>query len=257
MKVSIVTVCYNSEATIEDTIYSVLFQDYCSLEYIIVDGDSTDGTLLIIDKYRDHISIVVSEPDDGIYDAMNKGIRLASGDVIGILNSDDFYVNCSVISDIVNEIEKQQVDSIIADLVIVDRYNTQWIKRYYRSSLFKPARIAFGILPPHPTFFVKRCHYERHGLYNSSYEISADFEMIARLLLKNRVSYCYLPKVIVKMRNEGTSTKSLKSFFHGNIENLRACRENGINSNYLKIYSKYFWKLFQYFQKPSFKDSIA
>jgi len=250
LKVSIITVVYNSRFTISDTIESVLSQDYSEIEYIIVDGLSSDGTQEIIRSYGDRITHFVSEKDKGIYDAMNKGIKIASGDIIGILNSDDFYVNNDVISTVVKEFEANNFDSVFADLVYVKREKPEKIVRYYDSSYFNLKKFAYGLMPAHLTFFVKRNIYERYGLFKIDYKIASDYELLTRFLSKYQISYSYIPKVIIKMRTGGLSTKSLKSNWILNKEIVRACAENGINTNIFKIYSKYFSKFLQLLKRP-------
>ena len=252
MKISIITVVYNNKETIQDAMDSVLLQKYDDLEYIIVDGASTDGTVEIIKdilkRYPERNVKFISEKDNGIYDAMNKGIRNSTGDVIGILNSDDFYVNNNVISIVINKFITKKVESVFADLVYVRTDNLDKIVRYYSSAIFHPGKMAYGWMPAHPTFFVKREVYEQYGLYKTDYKIAADYELIARFLVKNKVSYSYIPEVLVKMRTGGVSTRNLKSNWILNKEILRACTENDIKTNIFRIYSKYFAKVFQLFR---------
>ena len=251
MNISIITVVLNNRPYIEDCINSVLSQTYKNVEYIVVDGGSTDGTIDVIKKYEKYISTWISEPDSGIYDAMNKGIQLASGEVVGILNSDDIYPSPDVISQVMNEFVSKGVDSIFADLVYVKRDNPDKMVRYYRSVNFHPTKFAYGWMPAHPTFFVRRIHYEKYGLFKTDYKIAADYELLVRFLLKYNLSFSYIPRVIVKMRAGGVSTKSIKSTWVLNNENIRACRENGVDTNIFKVYSKYFVKVFQLFNRPS------
>jgi glycosyltransferase involved in cell wall biosynthesis len=248
-KISIITVVLNNRKYIKDCIESVIKQNYNNYEHIVIDGGSTDGTIDIIEKYRGHISILISEPDHGIYDAMNKGIKISTGDIVGILNSDDYYNNNDVLKEVVSEFTQKGVDSVFADLVYVDRDNTDKIVRYYKSAPFNPEKFAYGWMPAHPTFFLKRIFYEKYGLFKTDYRIAADYELLVRLLGKNRLSYSYLPKVIVKMRNGGISTASIKNNWILNMESVRACRENGIQTNIVKIFSKYFIKIFQLIER--------
>ena len=247
MKISIITVVFNNKDNIQDAIYSVLSQDYDDIEYVIVDGASTDGTVEVIEetikKYSDKNIIFVSEKDDGIYDAMNKGIRLADGDIIGILNSDDLYIDDTVLSTVIKEFMAKKVCSIFADLVYARADDLDKIVRYYSSVNFHPKKMAYGWMPAHPTFFVKREVYEKYGLFKTDYMIAADYELIARFLVKNKVSYSYIPKVLVKMRVGGASTEGLKSNWILNREILRACKENYIDTNIIKVLSKYPKKL--------------
>jgi len=239
MKVSVITVVWNNKDTIKDAIESVLNQTYENIEYIIVDGASTDGTLGIIQSYGNKVSKLVSEPDKGLYDAMNKGLKLATGDVVGILNSDDFYVDNEVIQKIVDTFDIKRVESVFADLVYVKPSNLEKTIRYYDSSKFTPAKFAYGWMPAHPTFFVKREVYERYGVFKIDYKIAADYEILARFLHKYDVNYAYLPEVIIKMRLGGVSTSGLKSNYILNKEIIRACNENGIKTNWIKVLSKY------------------
>lgn len=245
MKISIITVSFNAVATIEDTIKSVLHQDYSDIEYIVIDGASTDGTLEVIKQYQNAISHVISEPDKGIYDAMNKGIKLATGDIIGIINSDDFYVNNNVISLVAKTFKENKVDSIFADLTFVNPDNLNKVVRYYDSSQFHPKKFAYGWMPAHPTFFVKRSCYQQYGLYRTNYKIAADYELLTRFLYRHKISYYYLDKVLIKMRTGGVSTRNLKSNWILNKEIVQACSENGIKTNIFKISFKYFKKIFE------------
>jgi glycosyltransferase involved in cell wall biosynthesis len=249
LTISIITVVHNSAGTIRDCIESVLNQNY-PIEYVIVDGGSTDGTLDIINEYASKIKRIISEPDNGIYDAINKGIRIASGDIIGIIHSDDFYENNKVISAVINQFETKKVDSIYADLVYVKRTDPKKIVRYYNSSSFTPDKFAYGLMPAHPTFFVRRTSYEEYGLFKTDYKIAADFELLVRFLGKHNLTYSYLPKVIIRMRNGGISTSSFKSNWILNREIIRACKENDVRTNSLKVFSKYFIKIYQLVQRP-------
>jgi glycosyltransferase involved in cell wall biosynthesis len=249
MKVSIITVVYDNESTINYAIESVLSQDYSNIEYIVIDGKSTDGTIEKIQNYKDHITCFLSEPDGGIYDAMNKGLKLATGDIIGILNSDDFYVSNDIISEIVNEFEDKKVDLIFGDMVYVKPENLDKITRHYRSNNFHPNKFAWGWMPGHPSCFLKREIYEKYGYFKTDYKIAADYELLTRFMAKHGISYSYIPKVIVKMRTGGVSTANLKSNWILNKEIVRACRENGIKTNMPKVLLKYFTKIFQLIRK--------
>jgi glycosyltransferase involved in cell wall biosynthesis len=250
MKISIVTVTYNSDETIRDTIESILSQDYPNIEYIVIDGGSKDGTIEIIESYGSQISKFISEPDRGMYDAMNKGIRLATGDIIGILNSDDFYADNSIISNVVNTFIESGSDSIFGDLVYVNSSNLAKVTRYYSSAHFHPKLFAYGWMPAHPTFFVKRWAYEQYGVFQTNYKIAADYELLTRFLSKHNLSYTYLPQVMVRMRTGGASTTNLMSNWILNSEIIRACTENGIQTNWFKVLSKYFKKVFQLIRRP-------
>lgn len=237
-KVSIITVCFNSAKTIRDTIESVLSQDYPDIEYIVIDGGSNDQTLKIVREYADRIAVIVSEKDRGIYDAMNKGIALASGDIVGMLNSDDIYINKYAVSELMKKMQDSEADSVFADLVIVDPDDLNKVLRYYDSSFFNPNKFRFGWMPAHPTFFVKKLLYDKVGPYSLDYQISADYEMLIRLLWVQKASYAYLQKPIVRMRYGGASTADLSRNLLLNREIVQACRANGIYTNLFLVLLK-------------------
>lgn len=246
--ISIITATYNSAATISDCLKSVASQTW-PCEHIVIDGVSKDNTLDIV-RNTSPSARIISEPDNGIYDAMNKGIRLATGDIVGILNSDDFYMGPHVLEKIATMFQQSGVEALFADLVYVRPNNLDRIVRYYSVPNFTPDMFAWGWMPPHPTFFVRRELYERYGLFHVDYQIAADYELMARFLARHKVRYAYLPEVIVKMRTGGISTRGLHSTWILNREILRACAENGIPTNILKVYSKYFRKVMQLFARP-------
>jgi glycosyltransferase involved in cell wall biosynthesis len=247
MKISLLTVSFNSAATIKDTIESIRSQDYKNIQYIVVDGNSTDGTVEIITSYDSFISKWISEPDKGIYDAMNKAIQMATGDVVGILNSDDFYFNDQIISQIANAFEDSSVDIVFGDLIFVNPANLSKVVRKYSSANWHPDRFARGFMPAHPTVFIRRKYYEQFGLFKTDYKIAADYELLIRFLYVHKLKYKYLPITMVKMRRGGVSSRNWKSNFILNDEIIRACRENGIKTNIFKVYPKYFTKLFELF----------
>ena len=245
MKVSIITVCFNSEKTIERTINSVLSQNYSNIEYIIVDGYSNDSTIQIIEKYKNSIQKFVSEKDDGIYDAINKGISISTGDIVGILNSDDIFSNQSIISDIAKVFnEKPQLDSIIGNIAFIN--DKEKIVRIYNSKSWRPNRLQYGFMPPHPSFYCKRELFHKFGWYKKDYKIAADYELLIRFLKIHQISYYQLNTIMVYMNLGGVSTNGFKSIFLLNREVKRACEENGLNTNYLKLYSKYFLKILEF-----------
>jgi len=247
LKVSIITVSFNSAKTIADTIESVLSQDFPEIEYIIVDGNSGDDTVKIIHQYENRISKWISEKDQGMYDAMNKGIAMATGDVIGILNSDDVYMNTHVISDLMALMQTKKTQVVFADLILVDQNDENKILRYYDSGRFHPNKFQYGWMPAHPTVFVKRELYDVVGPFSTTYQIAADYEMLIRILAIQRARYAYFPKPVVKMRSGGASTAGLTRNWILNKEIVRACRENGIYSNLamllLKIPAKLWGRL--------------
>lgn len=250
MKVSIITVTFNCSHTIQDTITSVANQDYPFIEHIVIDGASTDGTQDIIDQNGSKIRHFISEPDNGIYNAMNKGIKLASGSIVGILNGDDIFYDNECISSVVEEFKKKKVEAVYGNLVYVTPENMDTIVRYYNSESFFPKMFAYGHMPAHPTFFVHRNCYEKYGLFKEDYAIAADFELLLRFLGNHKISHSCLPKVLVKMRTGGVSTRDFKSKWRLNKEIVQACRENNVNTNMIKVFSKYIHKVFQLIQRP-------
>ena len=241
---------FNSAVTIRDTIESVLGQDYPSIEYIIVDGGSTDATMRVVSEYEGRISTVISEPDRGIYDAMNKGIRAATGDLVCKLNSDDVYASSRAVRELVTCVQESGADTVFADLVVVDPSDMDRMVRYYKSSRFRPERLRYGWMPAHPTFVAKRALFDEWGLYSLDYRIAADYEMMVRLLYRARVSYAYLPRVVVKMRAGGVSTSGVRSSWLLNNEIVRACRQNGLDTNLLLVLLKIPAKLLETFRRP-------
>jgi glycosyltransferase involved in cell wall biosynthesis len=250
MKVTIITITYNSAATLEDTLRSVVNQDYPNIEYLIIDGKSKDNTLQIVDKYKDKITKVVSEKDKGLYDALNKGIALASGDIVGMLHSDDLYESNHVVSDIVKTFEKNpSADGVYADLVFVDRNDINKVTRTWESGDYEEGDFLSGWMPPHPTFFVKKECYERFGGFNTSLRLSADYELMLRMIHKNKIKLAYLPKVVVKMRMGGVSNVSLFVRLKANIEDKMAWKLNGMKPKLFTRFLKPASKIMQYFKK--------
>jgi glycosyltransferase involved in cell wall biosynthesis len=245
MKISLITVSYNSSSTIKDTIDSVLAQDHPDIEYIIVDGKSKDNTVEIIKSYGGRISRWISEPDHGIYDGMNKGLEMATGDVVGMLNSDDFYSENTIISQVATAFADEQIDAVFGNLVFVDPKNLKKPIRSYSSKRWHPGKFARGFMPAHPTFFVRRKYYEKFGHFKTDYKIASDYEMLIRLLYVNKLNYKYLPITMVVMRKGGVSSSGIKSNIVLNSEIKRACNENGIKTNLPLIYLKYFTKVFE------------
>ncbi|CRM91074.1 PGL/p-HBAD biosynthesis glycosyltransferase/MT3031 [Pseudomonas sp. 22 E 5] len=251
MKLSIITVCYNSASTIRDTIESVFSQDYCDIEYIVVDGGSKDGTQAIVESYGERISRFISEPDKGLYDAMNKGVALATGDVIGILNSDDFYEDSTSVSSVVKAFERHsESDVVFGDVVFVNAPDLQKVTRFYRGNRFAPWKLRFGWMPPHPATFIRKSAYTDVGLYSLKYRISADYEFFVRLFMVQRLKYSYLDKVLVRMRSGGASTAGLKSSLKLNMEIVEACRANGVYTNLPLLLLKLPFKLYELRKRP-------
>jgi len=248
MTLSIVTVCYNSEASIRTAIESVLSQTYPDIEYIIVDGGSKDNTLTIVKTYEPKFVgrlKWISEPDDGMYDAMNKGIRMATGAVVGILNSDDFYKSPDCLEKVAKVFENPEIDACFADVHFVKPDHLEKPVRYYSSAKFNPKKFRWGFMPAHPTFFVRREQVNETGYYKTDYQIAADFELLIRFLHANKLRYQYIPLDMITMRTGGKSTRSWKSNYILNKEIVRACKENGIYTNLFILSLKYFRKIFE------------
>ncbi|MEY3367609.1 MAG: hypothetical protein RI973_764 [Bacteroidota bacterium] len=248
MKISVITVSYNSSRTIEETINSVLKQQVHrkDLEYIIVDGASKDDTQAIIGKYKDRIDKVLIEPDYGIYDAMNKGIRLATGDIIGFLNADDCYVGAEVLARVVKEFKDHNVDSVYGDLCYVSEDDIDNIVRYWRAGKFTQRNFLNGWMPPHPTFFVKRSVLEKHGLFDPTFRFAGDYELILRLLYRHRISTRYLPYCLVKMRVGGAGNRWLENRLIANLEDRLAWKKNKLKPRVYTTFLKPLRKITQY-----------
>lgn len=250
MKISIITVSYNSAKTIPDTIASVAAQDYESVEHIVVDGGSNDGTAEII-AGSTSISSFVSEPDDGIYDAMNKGLSISSGEIIGILNADDFYSNEGVLRQVAKVFQDPDVDACYADLVYVKQDNTDKVVRYWKSRQYINGLFRQGWMPAHPTFFCRKSVYEKYGTFNLNYKIAADLELLFRLLEKYRIKSVYLPRTLIKMRLGGTTNQSWHNIKIQNKEALSALDDHYGRVSRLRFFiGKLFNRSSQFFRKP-------
>ena len=245
MKISIVTATYNSAKTISDTMESVLSQTYGDFEYWVIDGASTDGTGDVVGSYADRCGgrlHCLSEPDRGIYDAMNKGIRLCTGDVVGILNSDDYYTSDDVLQTIADEFGRSDVDSVYGDIHFIRPGEPGKVVRYYSSALFRPFWLRFGFMPAHPSFYCRKAVYERLGAFSTSYKVAADFENLLRLIYVGRISTRYVPRDCVTMRTGGASTSGLTSHRQILADHVRAYRENHVHSNALLDCLRYVFK---------------
>lgn len=236
MKVSIITVCYNSAKTIQDTIESIKHQTYSDIEYIVIDGCSTDNTLDILKSYSDFIDVLISEKDKGLYDAMNKGLKHATGDLIGILNSDDILADSHVIEKVVNM--AQNADGVYGDIGFYDATLTKK-SRHYSSKGFHKAKFSRGFMPAHPSCYLKKSLIEQVGLYSLDFKIAADFDFLVRAFAVPNTSFNYLPEEIVKMRVGGISTSGLSANILLNKEIIQSCKNNGLPCSWLSILSKY------------------
>ena len=253
MKVSIITVCFNIADTIEDTIKSVLSQDYRNIEYIVVDGGSTDSTLDIINRYKNNIATVISEPDNGIYDAMNKGLSSSTGEIVTTLNGDDIYAEKTTVSRMAEFIQQNDLDAAYGDLVYFDRHDPGCVKRYWRPGPYRKGAFRRGWVIPHPTFFCRKEIYEKFGYFNDTLQIAADFELMLRLIEKHRIKISYLPKVIVKMGTGGRANV-LRGIIKGNKEILKSFRMNGIRLSPWFFVCKPMTKISQLFARPHYDE---
>lgn len=250
MTISIITVVLNNKMHIDDCIRSVLSQNYKDLEYIIIDGGSTDGTIDAIKQYERQLSTWISEPDGGIYDAMNKGIKRASGEVIGMLNADDFYIDNDVLAKVSKVMKDVDVDACYADLVYVDRVNVTKNVRYWHSRPFEPGLFARGWVPAHPTFFVRKKVYDQYGVFDITYKLAADFEIMVRFLERYRIRTVYVPDIWVKMRVGGATGNSVFNRIKQNMEILTACKQNHIKiSPFSFMMNKFIIRMHQFSQK--------
>jgi glycosyltransferase len=247
---TIITPVRNGAATIRDCVNSVRNQQAPQTQHIIVDGESTDETMNIIKSEYTHCTEILSESDDGIYDAMNKGLRMARGDVIGILNSDDYYASKDVLTRVAKVFERSDVDSCYGDLVYVDRHHPDKIVRYWQSGEYSPDLFYKGWMPPHPTFFTRRDVYAKYGNFDLSLGSSADYEIMLRFLLKKGISSTYIPKTLVYMRSGGASSRSFWCRVRANMMDRRAWRINRLTPRFWTMWMKPLHKLPQYFRRP-------
>ena len=248
MKVSLITATYNSLINIKSCLDSVIDQGYSDIELIIIDGNSTDNSVSLVKKYQQNHTFIklISEKDHGIYDALNKGINLASGDIIGFVHSDDFLDSNDVLKDIVSMITSKNLDGVYGDLQYVDKFNTQKVIRSWKSCDFKPGLLKQGWMPAHPTLFLKKEVYQKHGLFDVSYRISADYDFMLRIFKDSELKFGYLPKVITKMRVGGASNRSIKNIIEKSKEDYRAIKSNNIG-DFLTLIRKNTSKLKQFF----------
>ncbi len=245
MKISVITVCYNSAKTLERTLLSVVEQDYQDFEHIVIDGGSSDGSADILANYRTGLAHLMSEPDHGIYDAMNKGLVLARGEVICFLNADDHYASPKVLSQVARKMQAQKLDALMGDVGYFHERSPERIVRRYRSDRFTPERLSWGWMPAHPALFLNKNVVQRVGKFRTDYRIAGDFEFIVRAFHGHDLRYEHIPEVLVLMQTGGASTGGWRSKMLLNREVLRACRENGLQTHMLKILSKYPAKLME------------
>jgi len=250
MKISIITVCYNAAGTIGDTLDSVAAQDHADIEHIVVDGGSTDSTMEIVRSKARRVSAWLSEPDRGIYDAMNKGIAMTTGEIVGTLNADDVYADDTVLSQVADVFADPAVDACYADLVYVEQHDPTKIIRYWKSRSYQDGLFERGWMPAHPTFFVRRKVYEQLGGFDLNYPRQADFDLTMRFLAVHKIKSVYVPRIWVKMRVGGVSNDSIVGVIKGNIEAYQSCRKNGLSVSSLFIPRKIISRIPQFFVRP-------
>lgn len=246
MKITIITVVFNGEKTIARTLKSVIAQNHVGVEHIIVDGASTDGTLSVLEKFQKNISKLISEPDKGIYDAMNKGLKLASGEIIGILNADDYYANPNVLKDICHIFESPEIDAVYGNVEYFSSANPEYVIRIYSSAHFHPDKLSIGVMPAHPALFLRKRVYEKYGLFDINYKIAGDFDLIARIFKDGNLKSIYVPRVLTRMQTGGVSNKSIGNTILLNKEILCSCRNLKIPTNYFKLLTRYPRKFLEY-----------
>lgn len=250
MKISVITATYNSAATVRDTFESMLSQDYQDIDYCVVDGGSKDGTIDIIREYEPRFKgrmRWISEPDKGIYDAMNKGLRMATGDVVGILNSDDYYTSNDILSTVAQTMSSSpEVDAVYADIHFINDGEPYKCVRYYSSAIFSPRMLRFGYMPAHPSFYCRKAVYDTCGEYSLDYKIASDYDMMVRMFYNHKIKAQYIKKDFVTMRTGGMSTQSFKHRILTTKEDIKACRTNGMYTNVIFICVKYLSKIFEF-----------
>jgi len=243
--ISLITVCYNAESTIDRCINSVLAQNNKNLQFIIIDGCSTDNTLKIINQYQQHISLLLSEPDKGIYDAINKGIKLADGQIIGLLNADDYFADENILSDVAIAFKEHNVSIIYGDIDYVNQQGK--ITRQWRSGLYREGLFNWGWMPPHPTFYCRKSLFYQLGFYSLEYGTAADYELMLRFMHRNKTKAFYVEKIMVKMQTGGASNKNLGNRIRAFFSDFRAMKKNNILLPLVALVFKPVRKISQYF----------
>lgn len=236
MKISVITAVYNNLSMIKSALESVKSQSYTDIEYIVIDGSSTDGTKEFLDQNIQHITTFISEPDNGIYDALNKGIKLATGDIICFLHADDVYSDNDVLKEVANHFKNNKVDSVYGNLVYVSKDDINNVVRYWKSGEFSRSKLNFGWMPPHPAFFVKKEIYEKYGFFDTTYTIAADYDFILRILGTKNLSTSYIDRTLYKMRLGGVSNRNIKSIIMKSREDYKALKKNNVGSVFTLIF---------------------
>ncbi|MBL0313365.1 MAG: glycosyltransferase [Holophagaceae bacterium] len=253
MKISIITTVYNHPRVIEalDSVLAQRLDPGDELELVVIDGGSTDGTLSRLEGYRSRVAVFLSEKDSGIYDGMNKGIERASGDIIGILNSDDLYEDDHALATVLEIFHSSDAQVVYGDLVYVREDDPSKVVRYWKSSPYEDGLFERGWMPPHPSFFVRRQVYEQHGCFDLAFQLASDLDLMIRFLVKARMRFQYVPKVLVRMRLGGASNKSVRNIIKGNLEGYRACKKNGLKVSLLFFVHKIISRIPQFFMRPT------
>ncbi|MCB0396644.1 MAG: glycosyltransferase [Flavobacteriales bacterium] len=250
-KITIITVCRNSADTLKDTLQSVGNQAYPDLEYLVIDGASEDNTREIVEQFGAHVTQFISEPDQGMYHAVNKGMALATGEVIGLLHADDFYADDQVLRRVGEAFENPDVDAIYGDLEYVDKQRTEHVVRYWKSGNYAPGKFLYGWMPPHPTFFIRTHLVDKYGPYRSDFRSAADYEFMLRLIHRYRIHLKYIPEVLVKMRVGGKSNVTMDNRWRANQEDRMAWKVNGMTPYFVTLYLKPLRKLGQWLKRRS------
>lgn len=248
MKISVVTVCYNSAETITETLKSLSNQTHADIEHIVIDGGSKDDTLALVREWARPGVIVVSEPDQGIYDAMNKGVAIATGDVVVFLNADDFYKDTNVLAQVSFVMQSEQLDALYGDVEFFRAGQQDIVVRRYNSGRFTANRLGWGWMPAHPALFVRRDLFERYGTFRTDYRIAGDFEFVARVFKQPELRHRHLPESLVRMQMGGASTSGWRATLQLNREMMRACRANAIPTNWFKLLLRYPLKALEFFR---------
>ncbi len=248
VKISVITAVFNAKDSVEQAIKSVLSQTYHNFELIIIDGASTDGTREIIENFKDNLSVFVSEPDDGIYDALNKGIKCATGDVIGFLHADDVFENNNILSKLAKTFSNSEIDAVYGDLVYISKNNPANVLRYWKSGSYSREMLKLGWMPPHPTFYCRRSAYTQMGMFDVSFDIAADYDCMLRFLTSEKFNCGYIPEVLVRMRVGGKSNRSLSNIVRKSVEDYRALTRNNIGGISVLI-AKNVRKISQFFYR--------
>lgn len=248
INISVVTAVYNRQKTVGQAIDSVLSQSYPAVESIVIDGASTDGTLAVLEAYRPRLGVFISERDQGLYDALNKGIKHASGDVVGFLHADDIFENSEVLAKVATAFQDPAVEAVYGDLVYVRHDDIRQVVRYWKSGHYDVAALSRGWMPPHPTFYVRRSVYERLGGFDARYRIAADYDLVLRFLSVGKIRVTYIPEVLVRMRTGGISNRSLKTIVRKSLEDIEVLRRNKVGG-VVTLFRKNFSKMNQFWQR--------